>query len=186
MQRLNCILTNIAATHLNIPTLRTRRSDHLDFHEVSVWAVRSALKAAYDTGSTNSPAVSRLLSACQMVVDRWEKGDLAEAARACSAAIACLGKPITAAANARSELPIPFDRYEIHGVREFGRGKSRHCEQVPDDEAQFWSLYGHIPGQGVECIGDFKSREFAEEVYARITGESYAGFSRTHAEEGLH
>src|SRR5262249_15616018 len=28
------------------------------------------------------------LSACQMVIDRWEKGDLAEAARACSAALA--------------------------------------------------------------------------------------------------
>jgi hypothetical protein len=133
MKLLNRILTDIAVSHLNIPTLRTRRSDRLDFHDVSVWAVRSALKAAYDAGSTNAPA----------------------------------------AANARSDLPIPFDRYEIHGVREFGRGKSRHCEQVADEEAQFWSLYGHIPGQGVECIGDFKSREFAEEVYARITGKPY-------------
>jgi hypothetical protein len=174
MKSVNSILTNIAAKHLFIPTLRIRKSDRLDFHDVSVWGVQSALKAAYDAGASNSPAVSRLMSACQMVVDRWEKGDLAEAARACSAAIASFGKPITAAANARSDLPIPFDAYEIHGVREFGRGKSRHCEQVPDEEAQFWSLFGHIPGQGVECIGDFKSRELAEEVYARITGESYA------------
>jgi hypothetical protein len=50
MKRLNRIFTNIAATHLNIPTLRTRRSDRLDFHDVSVWAVRSALKAAFDAG----------------------------------------------------------------------------------------------------------------------------------------
>ncbi len=170
MKPLNRILTNIAATHLNIPTLQTRRSDRLDFHDVSVWAVRSALKAAYEAGSTIAPAVSRLLSVCQMVVDRWEKGDLAEAALACNAAIAGLGKPITVAPNARSDLPIPFDGYEIHGVREFGRGKSRHCEQVPDEEAQFWSLYGHIPGQGVDCIGDFGTREQAEEVFARITG----------------
>jgi hypothetical protein len=28
------------------------------------------------------------LNACQMVIDRWERGDLAEAARACQAAIA--------------------------------------------------------------------------------------------------
>ena len=173
MKRPDRILADIAATHLNIPTLRTRRSDRLDFHDVSVWAVRSALKAAFDAGSANSPAVSRLFRACQMVVDRWEKGDLAEAARACSSAIDSLGKPIAAAAKARSDLPTPFDVYEIHGVREFGRGKSKYCEQVPDDEAQFWSLYGHIPGQGSECIGDFKSREFAEEVYARITGEPY-------------
>jgi len=66
-----------------------------------------------------------------------------------------------------------FDAYEIHGGREFGRGKSRYCEPVPDREARFWSLYGHIPGQGLECIGDFKTREFAEQVYARITGQPY-------------
>jgi hypothetical protein len=172
MKRLNRILTEIAKTHLNIATLETRRSDSHDFHEVSVWGVRTALKAAFDAGSANAPAVLQLLRACQMVVDRWEKGDLAQAARACSSAIDRLGKPI-AAAKARSDLPTPFNVYEIHGVREFGRGKSKYCEQVPDDEAQFWSLYGHIPGQGAECIGDFKSREFAEEVYARITGEPY-------------
>lgn len=63
-----------------------------------------------------------------------------------------------------------FDAYEIHGVREFGRGKSRYCEQVPDNEAQFWSLYGHIPGQDLQCIGDFKTRQFAEEICSRITG----------------
>ena len=33
-------------------------------------------------------AAPKLLAACRMVVDRWEGGDLAEAARACSAAIA--------------------------------------------------------------------------------------------------
>lgn len=33
-------------------------------------------------------AAPALLAACRMVVDRWEHGDLAEAARACHAAIA--------------------------------------------------------------------------------------------------
>lgn len=70
-------------------------------------------------------------------------------------------------------LPACFDAYEIHGVREFDDGAGKYCEQVPDDEAEFWSLYGHIPGQGMECIGDFKTRGFAEEVYGRITGERY-------------
>ena len=53
------------------------------------------------------------------------------------------------------------------------RGKNRYCEQVPDEEAQFFSLYGHIPGQGLDCIGDFKTRALAEEVCARITGRPY-------------
>ncbi len=66
---------------------------------------------------------------------------------------------------------IPFDDFEIHGVREFGHGNHRHCEQVPDTDAQYWSLFGHIPGQGLECIGDFRSRSEAEEVLASILAE---------------
>jgi hypothetical protein len=69
-----------------------------------------------------------------------------------------------------------FDDNEIHGFREYWGapfGQRRYCEQVSDEEAQFWSLYGHIPGQGLECIGDFKTREHAEEAYARITGRRY-------------
>lgn len=61
---------------------------------------------------------------------------------------------------------LPFDAYEIHGCRDFGGS----VEQVPDAQAQFWSLYGHIPGEGLECIGDFISRSHAEEVLQRIAG----------------
>ena len=69
---------------------------------------------------------------------------------------------------------IPFDDYEIHGVVEFrGADGTRYCEPAPDDEAHFWSLYGHIPGQGLECIGDFSTREQAEEIFVRITGRTY-------------
>ena len=50
MKRINRTLTTVANQHPGIPTLRTRRSDRLDFHDVSVWAVRSALKAAGTEG----------------------------------------------------------------------------------------------------------------------------------------
>ncbi|WP_338618354.1 hypothetical protein [Pigmentiphaga sp. CHJ604] len=43
-------LRQIALNHLFIDTLETRNSDRLDFHEVSVWAVKSALMAAYQAG----------------------------------------------------------------------------------------------------------------------------------------
>ncbi|WP_301101965.1 hypothetical protein [Propionivibrio sp.] len=43
-------LQQIALDHLFIETLETRHSDRLDFHEVSVWAVKSALLAAYEAG----------------------------------------------------------------------------------------------------------------------------------------
>lgn len=77
--------------------------------------------------------------------------------------------------QATNDLPTPFDDYEISGVAKFGTGNDRYCERVSDHEAQFWSLYGHIPGEGAECLGDFKSRAVAEEIYARITGRAFGG-----------
>lgn len=44
------IFALIAQKHLFIDTLETRHSDRLDFHDVSVWGVRSALEAAFKAG----------------------------------------------------------------------------------------------------------------------------------------
>lgn len=40
----------IARNILEIETLVERKSDSLDFHEVSVWGLRDALLAAYELG----------------------------------------------------------------------------------------------------------------------------------------
>jgi hypothetical protein len=108
MNELDQLLTAIAREHLGITTLDPRNADSLDFHDVSVWDVKSALLHAYQAGvkatSDNPGVIQRqlasiamfhapglfraLLSACRMVVDRWERGDLAEAARACQRAVA--------------------------------------------------------------------------------------------------
>jgi hypothetical protein len=47
---LNKLLEQIALKHFFIETLETQHSDRLDFHDVSVWAVKSALEAAYAAG----------------------------------------------------------------------------------------------------------------------------------------
>ena len=49
-RQLEQLLAQIALDHLFIETLETRNSDRLDFHDVSVWAVQSALMAAYQAG----------------------------------------------------------------------------------------------------------------------------------------
>ena len=49
-RQLDQLLAQIALDHLFIETLETRNSDRLDFHDVSVWAVQSALVAAYQAG----------------------------------------------------------------------------------------------------------------------------------------
>jgi len=49
-KKLNQLLEQIAQQYLFIETLQTRHRDNLDFHDVSVWGVKSALQAAFDAG----------------------------------------------------------------------------------------------------------------------------------------
>ncbi len=43
-------LNQIAQTTLGLETLETRKSDGLDFHELSVWQIKKALAEAYMAG----------------------------------------------------------------------------------------------------------------------------------------
>lgn len=47
---IDTLLQQIAREHLRIDTLEARNQDQLDFHEVSVWSLQSALQAAYEAG----------------------------------------------------------------------------------------------------------------------------------------
>lgn len=51
---LDQLLTTIATIHLGIETLEERKSDSLDFHDVSVLGVRAALTAAYRLGEARA------------------------------------------------------------------------------------------------------------------------------------
>ena len=44
------IIADIASQQLRIETLETRNSDSLDFHDVSVWGLRTALLCAFEAG----------------------------------------------------------------------------------------------------------------------------------------
>ena len=46
----DAVLMQIAERPLFLETLETRNWDRLDFHEHAVWAVRSALEAAFEAG----------------------------------------------------------------------------------------------------------------------------------------
>jgi hypothetical protein len=168
------LFTDIAREYLHIETLEERKWDSLDFHDVGVVGVERALQAAYQAGlrAGNAPQPLILLQDISLAMHeggmRKPKCWLERIDRTIAEAMGAGALP-----RDDGDLPTRFDAYEIHGVREyhgapFGQGK--YSEQVPDDEAQFWSLFGHIPGQGLDCIGDFKTREHAEEIYARITG----------------
>ena len=55
-------------------------------------------------------AAPRLLAACQMVVDRWEHGDLAEAAKACVDAVDAATSPSPPWASADFDVGALLDR----------------------------------------------------------------------------
>jgi hypothetical protein len=71
-----------------------------------------------------------------------------------------------------------FDNYEISPctrTEEPDKPGHFYFEVCEPHEADVWTLYGHINGEGVEAIGDFASREHAEETFQRITGIPFAG-----------
>ena len=68
------LIGQIANDHLSIPTLEPRKSDSLDFHQVSVWAVETALNAAFEAGSQHAKSgidIKQLLHARREVAIVW-------------------------------------------------------------------------------------------------------------------
>ncbi len=51
MHHLDQILTGIASEYLGITSLESQRFDQLDFHDLSVWQIKGALRAAFDAGA---------------------------------------------------------------------------------------------------------------------------------------
>ena len=71
-----------------------------------------------------------------------------------------------------------FDNYEIHPCTRTEEPDSPgkfYFEQCEPAEADVWTLYGHLAGEGVEAIGDFETREHVEEMFQRITGIPFTG-----------
>lgn len=73
-----------------------------------------------------------------------------------------------------------FDNYEISPCRRLDEAglpdpiglSFEVCEPA---EADVWTLYVHITGEGAEAIGDFATRAAAEEIFQRITGIAFGG-----------
>ena len=65
-----------------------------------------------------------------------------------------------------------YDSLEVHTVL----ATDSFCEslpqneEIPDDAIVFWSIYGHIPNEGLECCGDFVSFESACSTAEKLGG----------------
>ncbi len=49
-KELDILLEQIAKNHCFVETLETRHNDSLDFHDIAVWCLKSALEAAFEEG----------------------------------------------------------------------------------------------------------------------------------------
>lgn len=208
MNQLNAILSEIAKKHLGIPTLETRKSDRLDFHDVAVWSLRAALAAAFESGAqsrsdapglahepsrTMKQQVDITLKLSLWIDARMSKDELTALAEtrmrdAFAPEIEESLRPVTIldlqeeAVIYSADLPTRFDDYEIQPCRRYiveDEPDKSFVEPCESFEADFWTLYGHIPREGVQTIGDFDTHEHAEEVFARITGHRYTGKATT-------
>lgn len=45
-------IERIAKEYFHVETMETRRSDRLDFYDVAIWSIKSALTAAYMSGAS--------------------------------------------------------------------------------------------------------------------------------------
>ncbi len=63
------IMTSIAREVLDIPTLDTRRSDSLDFHDIAVWRVKEALERAFEAGQRDTGPRRFECPACGRTID---------------------------------------------------------------------------------------------------------------------
>ncbi len=75
-----------------------------------------------------------------------------------------------------------YDALEVHTVIEIsGFAESLSSgEEIPEADALYWSLYGHTPNEGLECIGDFISFEAACEVADKLGGKLFSKTSWHH------
>ena len=55
------VLDFVAKEILSVSTLKTQNSDDLDFHDISVWAIKDALRVAFIAGQKSNTGMKELL-----------------------------------------------------------------------------------------------------------------------------
>jgi hypothetical protein len=80
-------------------------------------------------------------------------------------------------ARARTDGGPMFDAIELAPVAVIDSDGTceafENLEDVPDElrDSVCWSIYGHTPGEGVQCLSDFTTRDDALEALRRLLGD---------------
>lgn len=67
-----------------------------------------------------------------------------------------------------------FDGFEVHPCKVYEEAeatlnKKQFVEQCKPAEAEFWSVYVHLVGAGLDCIADCKTEKEANELVEFLT-----------------
>lgn len=76
-----------------------------------------------------------------------------------------------------------YDALEVHTVEIFLDDYADQLsagQEISEGASIIWSLYGHTPNEGLECIGDFNSFEAACEVADKLGGKLFSKTSWHH------
>jgi len=57
--------------------------------------------------------------------------------------------------------PPVYDDYEIHAIDRHGNNLTGESEEFIKLHAHTWSVFGHLPTGGIDCIADFYYKESA-------------------------
>ena len=166
------IIALIARRHLNIITLETRHSDRLDFHEVSVWEVKTALLDAFRAGQEQGKVVEVPLAKSywldfseareSLTGDPELASDMAE----CTIGEGYGGVLISTPHDDTPRLPLELE-YEIDGdyfivsgddTNAQGIGVRYHYTVAKKDAHKVWSIYCVVDPDKQDAFRDAKKR----------------------------
>lgn len=81
-----------------------------------------------------------------------------------------MGEQVGGIWDALNTDPLDYDAVEVQACADVGFDGV--IEVVDEEDAEFWSAYAHLKGGGVECIGDFDTRQEAVD-YANSIANRY-------------
>ena len=77
----------------------------------------------------------------------------------------------------RDQKIADFDTLEISGMKIFRQGRKIFHERCEPGEANYWTVFGHLRGGGVDDFQDFRTQAQAEKYHDRLR-KLYPHFSK--------
>jgi hypothetical protein len=68
----------------------------------------------------------------------------------------------------RGQKITDFDTLDISGIKIFRQGRKTFHEQCEPDEADYWSVFGHLRRGGLDDFRDFRTQAQAEKYHHQL------------------